>query len=339
MLNIKESPYIKELHFKNAEEFIQAISFGGQLYTLFDEHYIFRGHSTDVYELKPSALRGYLAFNNRTLKQFDTEEEKLIICYLATSELAQVNQEYRLLQDFFLACDRNGLYVPHIEGLRNSFYPGVDGETLLLEGKWLPKDYWELAALAQHHGVKTRLLDWTYDLNVALYFASTGVYNDPKQKLDLSEAYKAHKKGEEYPPKHNIEIWALNMDVVMAKPMAVPLKIVQPQYNHNSNLCAQKGIFTFWETIKPAVIKKDGGIPNYKQQTDRRSLDVQIHEYLSSVGAQMKEYLYHITVPQEAANTIYSYIEKIGYDASRIFPGYDGVARYIDEHARIHKNI
>lgn len=338
MLHVQDSPYIKHVDYADADEFIRAISYNGELYELFNEHHIFRGHSTDQYELLPTALRGYLALEGESLKSADSEQKKQLYTLLATTELSQIHKEYKLLQDFFLACDRNGLYLPHIDSLRNSFYPGVDSETLILEGKWLSKEYWELASLAQHHGVKTRLLDWTHDLYVALYFASTGVYNDPKEKFDPCKAIEAYRKGEKYPPKYNIEIWALNIDVVIAEPMKVPLKIVQPQYHNNDNLCAQKGIFTFWETIKPAMIRESDGKPDFKTKTDRRTLDVQLHEYLTGINAPAKEYLYHITMPQETAYTIYSHIEHIGYNASTIFPGYDGVVRFLDEHLRIHRD-
>lgn len=338
MLYIQDSPYIKHIHYADAEGFIRAISYNGELYELFNEHHIFRGHSTDQYKLLPSALRDYLALEGESLKLADSEEKKRLYDFYAKTELGQINKEYKLLQDFFLACDRNGLYVPHIESLRNSFYPGVDGETLLLEGPWLPMKYWELASLAQHHGVKTRLLDWTHDLNVALYFASTGVYNDPIEKLDFRKAFDAHRNGEGYPPKRNIEIWALDIDVVMAKPMQMPLKLVQPQYYKNVNLCAQKGMFTFWETIKPAMIRDSDGKPDVGPKTDRRTLDVQLHEYLTYIKAPAKDYLYHITVPQETAYAIYSHIERMGYNASTIFPGYYGVARFLEEHLRIHRD-
>lgn len=335
MLKAHESPYIKILHYDNANIFIKAISHKGELYELFDDHFIFRGHSTDKYELVPSALRSHLVFENEKPVEFTSEEERELYVYLATTEYAQITEEYKLLQEFFRICDKSGLYVPHIENLRNSFYPGFDVKMLLLEHPWIPKDYWELAALAQHHGVKTRLLDWSYDIFVALYFATKGVYYDPKEKQDLGKALKAHMKVKDFSPKQNMELWALNTDVVMIKPTQVPLHIIQPRYYNNDNLRAQKGVFTFWDSIYPALFKKNGKL-DIRAMTDRRTLDVQLDSYLKKNKVHETPFLYQITIPQDAAYGIYSYIEKMGYNASTIFPGYDGVAKYMKEHREIH---
>lgn len=337
MLHVQDSPYIKAIHFENADDFIAAISYKGELYNLFDEHYIFRGHSTDKYELIPTALRGNLAIDSITNIESASEEKLKQVAFLASIELVQIQEEYKLLQDFFRACDNCGLYIPHIESLRNSFYPGVDGETLFLKNKWIPKEYWELAALAQHHGVKTRLLDWTHDIYVALYFAATGVYNNPKERFNLITAFKARRQGEIYPPKYNMEIWAMNIDVAMAKPMQIPLRIIQPRYHSNDNLCAQKGMFTFWESFYPGLLDKKGKMKlNHEPKTDRRSLDEQLDSYLREIKAEKRTYLYQITIPQDSSFGIYSHIEKMGYNASTMFPGYDGVAKFLKEHFEIH---
>ncbi len=336
MLHVQDSPYIKTIHYETADDFIKAISYKGELYNLFDEHYIFRGHSTDKYELIPTALRGNLTIDSITDIEFASEEKLKQVAFLASTELVQIQEEYKLLQDFFRACDNCGLYIPHIESLSNSFYPGVDGETLLLKNKWIPKEYWELAALAQHHGVKTRLLDWTHDIYVALYFAATGVYNDPQEWFNPLKALKARKNGEAYPPKYNMEIWALDIDVVMVKPMKIPLRIIQPRYHSNDNLCAQKGMFTFWESFYPGLLYNEGKMKlNHEPKTDRHSLDEQLDSYLRDIKAEERTYLYQITIPQDASSGIYTHIEKMGYNASTIFPGYDGVARFLKEHFQI----
>ncbi len=338
MLHIQDSPYIKTIHYENADDFLKAISYKGELYNLFDKQYIYRGHSTDEYELIPTALRGNLVQDTVNSNKLNSADERYLFDSLAQTEFAQILQEYNLLQDFYRVCDTCGLYIPHVESLRNSLFPGVDAETLFCKSKWIPKKYWELAALAQHYGVKTRLLDWTHDIYVALYFATKGVYYDSKEKNHLLKAFAAFREGDNYSPKHNLEIWALRTNLVIYNPK-IPLHIIQPRYHDNDNLCAQKGMLTFWESDYPGVLDKEGK-PNFKacvkQITNRKSLDVLLDSYLRENKATEVPILYQITIPQDTAYEIYSFVERIGYNASTMFPGYVGVAKFLKEHSEIH---
>lgn len=91
-----------------------------------------------------------------------------------------------------------------------------------------PQSNWEWLALAQHHGLPTRLLDWTSNPLVAAYFAVTS-----------------------YPEDTNAAIYAINVrdhmliDVTTQdNPFEIDdVKFVVPSVN-NARLVSQKGFFT-----------------------------------------------------------------------------------------------
>ena len=320
MICTRNRSYIEEKHYNNAKDFLTAISYGGELYDFFERNFIFRGHATTEYKLIPSALRGNLYIENWKNKSKGTllpSTEEQLIQYSLT-EHSIVATESRIIQDFFQLCDANQLYIPEIVRLRETFSTGFDIETYFKEEKWLPKEYYEIAAIAQHYGLKTRLLDWTYDIDVALYFASIG---SPQQSIRVGLG--------EIVSEPQIEIWALDTSVIYAiKGQDIPLKIINPRHYRNDNMSAQRGCFTLWEIEKC-------GIDGKHVAANRHSLDELITDYLILHNVEVKPYLYHITLPQKDYREIYKFAKRNNADAAHLFPGYEGVVRCINEDAKM----
>jgi FRG domain len=90
--------------------------------------------------------------------------------------------EYRAVDEFMHAADRVGLMIPEdAQLLRTSgtvprlIVGHPDEKTDLDEFVWPAKEMLSVIALAQHYGVPTRLLDWSWKPRVAAYLAVRGV--------------------------------------------------------------------------------------------------------------------------------------------------------------------
>ena len=323
---------IQTYEFLYAEDFFQDLNFGGNLNKLKNSSFVFRGHSHSYYNLVPTALRKDITQDNIYITKIDRED---------SPENLQILNELYVLYNFFNTCDYNGLFLPNVDRLRNLIFSFIDIQTIFNKEMWLPEDLYEIAALAQHYGLPTRLLDWTYDINTSIYFALSDYLCKP---LCTS------------PKSDNIDIWALDTRVctntaILQIPydsqqeenligdllnIRFPLKVIRPQYSGNPNLCAQKGLFTFWE------VKKNNAIDGTKKPVDRRSLDELLTDYISH-NSGIKPFiqlplLYKISIPNREVKKLYDYIKSNHVDASTLFPGYNGAVKSIQDEIAI-KNI
>ena len=320
-----DSNYISVVRYDDTKSLLNAINYGGELYEALSKDFIYRGHYSENYQLLPYALRpGVMdAFH----PGMDYEDEKV---FIATQlEISQVLGEYQLLQRFYNLCDKNVLRVPDCPRLRDSVIKNYDLVSFFGKEDWLPKDLWEIAALAQHYGIPTRLLDWTANIKTALYFAIIDYIKPPTTEALIERNRRFFlnrgKVEEEY-----CEIWALDTKVVVAKEGKLPLQLIRPPYHGNPNLAAQEGVFTLWPVSKPRLpMKKDEKLDTtWLNQTP---LDVLLVKKLEELKAEERPYLYRIAFPQSAAVELYQYLEREGHTAAKLFPGYGGVAQSIIE--------
>jgi hypothetical protein len=298
---------ITELYYDNLDVFFKEIvETKGKLYEEFIvcshndvcNRYIFRGVPSSDYELIPSVLR---KANEKYLCRLSGHNKPT---QGITTEIDQIITEDILLYKFFSHCDYNGLKVPKIERFR------IHDKYRHHPDKWLPNDLFELAGLAQHYGLPTRLLDWSFNFYIALYFA-------------LINANKKDKY---------CSVWAFNQSIEKwFDRLSETVKIIIPEYSNNPNLMAQKGVFTLWQIRCPCA--------DNDQSVDRRPLNAHFEEFLSYLEymgfKEEHKMFYKINIPIKFKREILVFLSSIGYDGSTLFPGYEGVTRSIKEFGMI----
>ena len=147
---------------ESAEDIFQHLQFGSSILAGASYGDIgFRGQFDATWPLEPTAFRssstlGYLR-NSIPGRQTDIN--------------LQVPAEILSIREFAERADRVGLPVP---GPFHEFRSATRwGETdPLTINNWPKLEYQEILAMAQHHGVPTRLLDFSYDPHTAGFFAT-----------------------------------------------------------------------------------------------------------------------------------------------------------------------
>lgn len=275
--------------------------------------FIFRGHSKEEYQLIPSALRE----SNKEYfwgiypwgKPIDNQCEM---------QSWQITNEYNLLRDFYKRADKEGLSVPKSDYLRENLSANFDIHNTHRTKKeiWLNKDLLEVAGLAQHYGIPTRLLDWTCDPYISFYFAFSSAINAEEG---------------------NLVIWALNKEHICfldKTTESTGVKFITPHYGENPNLKAQQGLFSHMPTERLTSLEESNLFFEGKYiPVNRMTLDDLLKSKMKkSDVVLLRKYI----LPRSEAKKGMKILMEMGYDDRKIFPGYKGIA---DSILKAHKYL
>lgn len=329
---------VDEIELDSYENLLDLLKPGGALNLHYNE-FIYRGQAED-WALISSAMREEQKkeFNDIFLIEAtpsyeiykkDAEEEISDSDDVMSIEFIHRYLEYCYLKLFYKHANENGLKLPKIK-FHSGDYNGFTTVTSMrekIENEWITDDLEELTALARHYGLPTRMLDWSFDIYTALYFAASEVVKNISDSFGHEEAIMNDRK--------YIVVWALAHNLLeheadMCSNGAPPIKFVIPNYYTNPNICAQKGILTYWKSPKLSHRNL------LDQKICRESLDTLLKNFEYRIPNN-ETVLYKFKIPKLESLNILKHVSSLGYNAARLFPGYYGVKQKIEEDIIIRK--
>ncbi|HIH0818879.1 TPA: FRG domain-containing protein [Vibrio cholerae] len=276
-------PAFKEVNYETANDLWDALS---PTKSFFKEPYniIYRGQADSGWSLIPSLLRN--------------KESNSLLKFLGRPSKADelVYTEVRLLEKFASYCDNVGVRIPNDSmTFRNEILSSqVQDRYYKRPELWPNPELIELMALAQHHGVPTRLLDWTRQPYVAVYFA-------------VSSAMANHKN---WKPDTKLAIWVFNTELVN---LYKNVNIVQVPGSTSHHVSAQSGLFT---------VHPHSGSRN--EEFEIRGLEYEFSTLSNSP-------LLQLTLSVDEALNLYRLCLKAGINAATIYPSVDGAGKAVQD--------
>jgi hypothetical protein len=242
-----QSP-IEQVDCESADDFLEKTSpwgpfFRDELVQFRSLPWVFRGHSKSDWSLQPKAFRAGTEMLTAELSRWEPIRGRTS----QPDSFKQALAEMYTLGAFYLLADQEGLLIPEdSQRLRGHM---LDPWSYLItlqreEAAWPPSELLSLAGVAQHQGLPTRLLDWSYNVNVATYFACV----DAAKEWASLQAGRLTGKQRLRRDQGRMEVWALNLyrttphDGVGLE--EAPFVSVTTPGAGNENLRAQQGLFT-----------------------------------------------------------------------------------------------
>ena len=198
--------------YQRADEIWEALS---PTQDLFPKPYqlLYRGHASADWTLLPAILREPASkVLDEVLPGTNTADEQVFL-------------EHYVIRSFMEFCDQVAIRLPNDSAeFRQSHIEKANDPYLLDPSKWPNPKLLEIMAVAQHHGVPTRLLDWTTNPYAAVYFAASDALSMRGRSTN-----------------QHLAIWVLNIELIN---LYSHIEIFQAPGSVSRRVAAQLGRFT-----------------------------------------------------------------------------------------------
>lgn len=252
--------------------------------------------------------------------------------YSASEGTLQFRREAYVLLSFLNYADKIGLKIPTSTYVRRRIHNCL---SYLPKEKyrWPEPDFYEIISLAQHYGLPTRALDWSYDFKVALYFAVEDILENNNEDCILwAFNYKLFE--DNYHP-HTDVTPTNEIDEVI---------IYRPSYNNNSNLKGQKGLFTFLtseinesnESYAFDNILVNGLIGRrHHEEYDKNRAYYDIGGFEKFDIGKNEKVFHKFIISGDLKARILNDLYKEGYAPENIYPSFQGVVDSIEKRVKL----
>ena len=274
----------KIINSSTAEEFWDQLSPTNSDLNNYSKNLIYRGQldqnvKGELLKLLPAVLR-------------DKQQKQLKQAYgkLKLNATEVVMMETLLLDWFCTYCDAGNIQIPGDS-------PEFRKQTLSCRNKeeycfgkklWPGEELDTVIAIAQHHGVPTRFLDWSKISSVAIYFAASEAVAQKKYWKEIKQ----------------LVVWVLNADTLGLYKDRI--RMIKVPAASSTYLAAQSGVFiSFLCNVE-------------------REMPAEKPESLESI---LEKALTKVTLPIEESIRLLELCEKAGFCGGRLFPSLDGAGK------------